>query len=776
MLKWRSRVVLYSLPIILLLYQTLSILQAMRCQTSPDYSLYRYGDSRKHLAINFSGEGGFLYSLSSALLFWTDDADCCAAVNMAMVKGDKLNVMGSFSLIWPLFLSLCFSQFADTMSAALQGRQPLPETGMTLFEHSLSFAECEGMLASALGLDYFAPANTPVGSGSVATESAANAAPLLTRAMILRRLNVPAEVLLICLISCLSHLSSAMLAVFRQRDQYRLLNTGVWALCYMSAFTWSFVRVLSDPLGDDDDLGILRFPTVCIIGFIPHILILVGIFVCASIYSIALLVTAMSPPPGTGENPTLRERFAIAFHNLQANVQFVVPTSVTLRWSEDFYTTLLKMGFHILTAACEAVYLNEGSLIRIHGMTWLEEKRLEEFAQRRRLETMMPSELVGGQIANGVDVSDILPSTSGSGFGRELRPKAVKNSGSTPSAGTDAGLGIAERRGRWQLTYAFAKGINQLLCRVLAGLALSLLRGVGVRRIPHWLMQAVDRPATGKRDPVLSRAKTPEFWLVAEDGTLSIPEDSHVDLEAEMRRRLRVAASGVDPSEETLDAEFYRWWKGGGWLGDMDTSGGYQTPIMDEDMTSVITASTTGSEDGRSEEGSGHITPTQEDFTAEPTLPMAELARLLDPRTRQDREEAQMLARHLQSERPMTRAQYRRGVVRERSRILVGRRDTETMTEVEEEAALEHFILERRAASSGATSSQGESWASGADGMGSSGPQCVVCQSQPRAILVWPCGCLSICDDCRIGVATRNFNNCMTCRTTVTAYSKLYVP
>lgn len=293
-IQWRTRLFIYSLPILLLSIQTFGVLQAMKCQTSPQYPLYRYGDPEKHLTINFGGDGGFLYRLSSKLLFWTDDAACCAALDMSLIDNDRLSVMGSYSILWPLFLTLCFSQFVETLICALQGRQPMAETGMTTFEHSLAFAECEAMISNALGLGFFSSSKSESASGSARADTSASSGPLLTKSMVLRRLNVPSEVLLIAFISCLSHLSSALLAVSGQRNHLRLINTGIWAFCYMGAFAWSLARVLSDPIDDDDDLGILRFPTVCIIGFIPHILILVGISMCGIIYGTALFVTALS--------------------------------------------------------------------------------------------------------------------------------------------------------------------------------------------------------------------------------------------------------------------------------------------------------------------------------------------------------------------------------------------------------------------------------------------------------------------------------------------------
>lgn len=786
------------LPISAFVYQLLTVLQAMRCQTSPEYAELRYGDPSKHLAIDFAAEGGFLYQLSSTLLFWQDDVTCCQARNMSLIGlgDDKSEFRGSMSLLYWFFLTLCTSQLFETLACALQGKQPMPETGMTIFEHSLAFAECEAMISSALGFGFFGITKadgTSQGNGT-----------LITRSEMLQRLNVPPEVLLVCLISCFSHISSAVLAIMGIRHRVRLINTGMWACCYMSAFFWSFSKISMDPvIHVADHLGILRFPTVCAVGFIPHILIMIGIAVCGSIYGLALLTTAMSVPTDAAEGLSLRQRFSWAYNNLQANVQFSQNSAIRIKMSEDFYTTLLKIGFHVLTAASEAVYLNEGSRIHVADMTWLEQKRINEMGEAldKRKRMAIPHELLGGSIARGVNFVDHQNGDiSQSPYANERRSKPASKSQKSAGAELETGLGVTQRRSRMQLTMDFLFGIKTLLVNInsrlfwlVAGLyahaILGLLNKLGFSRRPAWLLKAAgiadgQRRASSQLQP--SETDLLGFYMLGPDGRLSFPQDGNVDVEAESRRRLQRAGTYQD--EQQLDNELWKWFRKGGWFGDLDASGDYEVQTNDDndDTTSVISMSTEASTTDEQEEDEeiGRRTPTQidpfgdrESSPVDVGIDLSSLSRLLNPRTLADREDARLLSYRLQSNRPMTRSQYLRTTQQDRAELLDGLRNNHhsPTNDEEEELDLEHFILEARRKAK-ANASHAATWDTGAEGMGEGGPQCVVCQSTPRTVLVWPCGCLSMCDDCRVGLAARNFTKCICCRTDIVAYSRLYVP
>lgn len=50
---------------------------------------------------------------------------------------------------------------------------------------------------------------------------------------------------------------------------------------------------------------------------------------------------------------------------------------------------------------------------------------------------------------------------------------------------------------------------------------------------------------------------------------------------------------------------------------------------------------------------------------------------------------------------------------------------------------------------------------------------CVVCKSNIRNIVLWPCKCFAVCEDCRVSLALRGFKTCICCRSEVRGYSKV---
>ncbi|RHZ60051.1 hypothetical protein CDV55_106516 [Aspergillus turcosus] len=804
-LDFHRRMALRIVPIVLFISQILVLLRAIRCQTSPDYPLIRYGTPGKRLSLDHAGGGGPLYYLSSALLSWESDQQSCSAVKMSRSGNDSDVPYGSFVFLWPVFLRLCLNHFVETLSCALQGRAVVTEAGMSVFEHSLAFAEAESMISQSIGLGLFGlPKHARSKDSSLSSnESAPSAFQLLSRSQVLERMNVTPELLLIALISCCNSLTSNILDVLGKQSRYRLFNTAFWGLCFMSAMVWGLLT--GSPTGSDT--GVLKFPTVCIVGFVPHLLILLGIVICVIIYAIALVITAFSLPPDAGQPLSLRERFSLAHENMQGANQI---RNMRFNRHEDFYTTLLRIGYTALTAASEAVFLNEGKAVVARRMTWLEDDRLAEIENSRRSHSFRHSP---GAYNRDVPFTGVEPITFDisepsaeweSGYGKEKQIEKPKGGSRSVRSQTDPG-GVGAFRGatRCYHGFSFFRGIFYLILKWMAYGFDRVLDRIGITARPQWLkiLLGSRRRALQERNSN-NRTESLDFWILTDEGELELPGDYEFDVEKEMRKReLSIAPHWEESDEKRLDEKLYGWWRAGGSWGNQDQSPDYVPSDSDDlcDTTSVVSVST-NAESEWEDESDGRRTPTprnpypagvsrESSPVDESLMDVDSFARLLDPHDQESRHEARILAAHLAAGRDgriMTRRQFQQKMERERAQVLLSSRLSRLAgqqtgngkrkpTPEEEAEMLENFILARRSEANRA-GPEAQTWESGASGLGPDGPPCVICQTNPRSIITWPCRCLCVCEECRVSLAMNNFGSCVTCRQEVGGFVRLWVP
>lgn len=768
-LTWNKRLALRIIPIMLFVSQMHKILQAIHCQTSPDFSLFRHGDNNKYSILDWSTDGGPLHTISSALLFWSTDEQSCAALGMSRPSPHVRASRGSFALLWPTFLRLSLSHMVENLSCSLQQVPVMTEVGLSVFEHSLAFAEAETMLAHTLNSKVAKLVNatvTATASSPAATATSDASIPASGTILVItdalqalfgphpfNRINVPVEVLIIAFLSCGNCLTSHVISVLGKKQWWRLPNTAFWGLCYMAAFIWGFLAESDMVRNDGGSLkpvsSLLHFPTVAIVGFLPHMAIVFGILVCASIYLAALLLTAVS----LGTNPELRqptslsERISIAHDNLQAAIHM---RSINFRWYEDFYTALLRLGFAALTAASEAVFLNEGRAVEMRQFTWLEEERLDELDATR---SPKPSDEAHFQILERYGIpphsADNRFEQTGdwqSGYEKERKLEKKgrdqilqdKDSFIYPNPRTD-GVGTLQRTTRFYLLFIFMRGIIFTIGGWISYGVGALLDRVGITSRPQWLRgligSSLKQLASDRaKMQTLEENKRFDEWN-SQSSRPSNSRDLDVDIEHDMRRK--IAVEHHENPEEVLDDRMYNWWKGGGWYGTKDESGDFLVPSIeqDEDTTSVVTATTmsvsNSTADGWESEPDGQRTPTQRHSSPSwsfsglrqrrsetpaseaPVLDASTLARLLNPPDKASRDEARILSSHLNSgDRIMTRSRYRRQFEEDRARILLAGRPPPTLnisgsntvpfssrrplTREEEAHVLDQLLLTRR--------------------------------------------------------------------------------
>lgn len=52
---------------------------------------------------------------------------------------------------------------------------------------------------------------------------------------------------------------------------------------------------------------------------------------------------------------------------------------------------------------------------------------------------------------------------------------------------------------------------------------------------------------------------------------------------------------------------------------------------------------------------------------------------------------------------------------------------------------------------------------------------CAVCKTNERCIILWPCRCFALCENCRVSLALRGYERCVYCRQSVSGYSKVEI-
>ena len=53
---------------------------------------------------------------------------------------------------------------------------------------------------------------------------------------------------------------------------------------------------------------------------------------------------------------------------------------------------------------------------------------------------------------------------------------------------------------------------------------------------------------------------------------------------------------------------------------------------------------------------------------------------------------------------------------------------------------------------------------------------CVICRTNTREIITWPCKCFAICNSCRLALVAKGFEGCVCCREEVQGVSKVFIP
>ncbi|ODQ65110.1 hypothetical protein NADFUDRAFT_46867 [Nadsonia fulvescens var. elongata DSM 6958] len=117
---------------------------------------------------------------------------------------------------------------------------------------------------------------------------------------------------------------------------------------------------------------------------------------------------------------------------------------------------------------------------------------------------------------------------------------------------------------------------------------------------------------------------------------------------------------------------------------------------------------------------------------------------------------------------PLTRSSYNSMLKNSSSRYGIGIKDG---LETENDRILLDVIRQRRFNDDTTTISGSQK-----DRNSSTAMLCVVCQANDRQVILWPCRCLALCEQCRLILASQSFNGCVCCRREVEGFSQIFIP
>lgn len=546
-------------------------------------------------------------------------------------------------VLWDLYWGICISHFIETFSSVIQGQTPHSDTGMTLFEYSMAFQEVQ----SSEVLHF--------------------------------------EVTVVAITSALSLISLHTLGIFNSFN-YRLIPSSIFGASFLSYFAWSVFNG-----------NLLYFPTVCIIGYLPNLIISCAIIVCFAVYLLSALMAG-----GTDNLATSWAR---------ANISL----------KDDFYGCLFKIGVLALTVTSQATFDQETTIVKQPSCTWIENEVDFEF-KKPTAKPAEPTELAPPLL--NVQSENLPPYMQSyarqSPYGKEspLPPELTKNQ-AHPKADRSYKVTTFSR------FHMLAK-ILQALVLIMAQFLFNVCWNLGLKHV--W------RPKTE-------------------------PDEHNSNEETEPLQNQEAANFEVCNGDDVENYQKLLW---GDLLSEKDGSEDYvpEDDAYSTDEEGLEYESDFENEGTRSaSDYVSHVARQRGRVSQEPTtkstlqelydliIPTeSSLLSLLAPKIPKDVETKRILISHLEDAEqghPVTRSRYSKRTWDESQALL--------------------RLIEERRRKFVADDEVRETL-------------CVVCQTAHRQIILWPCRCLSLCDECRLALVTQDFKGCVCCRREVTSFSKIYVP
>lgn len=515
------------------------------------------------------------------------------------------------SILWDLYRGICIGHFIETFCSVVQGKMPYSETGMTLFEYSVAFQEVQSSQ------------------------------------------NLEQEILVASLISAVSQLAVHIQGIFNS-TRYRLIPSTIFGISFLSYFGYAVFHG-----------RLLYFPSVCVIGYLPQLAIIIVVCICGAIYGLACLFVGPA--------------------NMQTSVR-----AVHIEMSDDFYSSLMKLGVLALTSVTKATYLTEASSISAPLATWIEYIDREDKTS---------------------PLSPYLNEVSGPPVDRpEIAPRGFLTINRLVSA-----FEMVQVLGSLAL-YAVWTGFKKLMYGVFGRIwpGYQYKKQVQQDQIAGLENKVIYADLDNDYEQAYMKLLSGDILPDVDNSMDYIPSDDEEEDEYEYE------SNYTSEAEDDLREEGYQ--------------EGLRRRYNFEPLSTLRSVRA-----GSPAAATPRVTTTTRQ-TISPINDLVEyLLSLFTPQNNDQEEESKILSAHLSSGR-ITRSKYRR------------KDDANEIMKVIMERRKENLSPELRQS------------------------LCVVCHASPRQVVLWPCRCFALCEDCRMALAVKHFKGCVCCRREVSSFSRVFVP
>ncbi|KAG5420369.1 hypothetical protein I9W82_002250 [Candida metapsilosis] len=459
---------------------------------------------------------------------------------------------------------------------------------------------------------------------------------------------------------------------------------------------------------------VFQFPIILIMTFTPQVLILFVILVSLSILVTAVVVNGFR---FEGLN------YASFFQNGEQTEDNIGENEVdeehnslanfNIKLSDDFYTALLNLGVLAITSAGKSTYIKELSLVTLDNETWVERSLLQ------RVKSMQASGNTADTVMKHkrIGYSNLIDTPTS---------KLVTHGDLNLDANTS-------RENPYHTNSVFKRRFFYL--RSIVSKFVQLIYGIIASFVSYWipsLFKGLFKRSTrsgrgGKHGTVTSRK--PNSSAISGKQMLQLDYYTTEQLEQNYASILTGEdLSNVDNSEDYVATQ---------------EESDYESDIEVIDLT-------TDSSVRFNQLSVSSSSPLHEIFDSEG---------LKELFYESSDTSIQLIREHLNYDGRLTRSRYRK--------LHSGTESESNFDSKDESEKLIELIISKRNEKGNGNDSTSDSPRS---------MECVICQTNMREIITWPCKCFAICESCRLSLVSKGFEGCVCCRRDVEGVSKIYLP